>query len=482
MSPPTPLPPPQARWLLALTACWAALVALSIFLCGDGFLHPESYSFLPHYLSGRPLIELIFDNRVTDWGNYQARELAFVFDWLDAQFIGWSVAHGHPHFFSASHYLFLLAGGFALWRICVCYLDLDRLCAAALVLLLWTAPSAMLYTSFYRCAKVALLTTTLLAVLGWLRASKAPAGFRSHIALALFGVTALLLPMFDKLGLIFLVGFVAFLARNFAVSRSVRELQLLGVGSLALILAWSYQKAIGPAITRHLLGYEVNRGYTAFPFADLLSNPRLLLTVAAGAPIFALDSFRVPLGNLSAGLALLALLAIAAGLDSGTAPARAFWLRRSAIFGGLVLFIMAAFAAMLAIFPQMFSNEHRRFCYPLPMAGWWFPAVAAALAACLRRQPSWRRGAAVGLGAMVLSNLFALQEHRFVLRQGKYEPYVQNAALVRAALTPGAAPKFEAAQIERWRKDAPYFPDAVPPSLELDRIFLTLHPRSPRGA
>jgi hypothetical protein len=44
---------PPALWLAALVMAWAALAVASILLCGQGFIHPESYSFLPRYLSGK---------------------------------------------------------------------------------------------------------------------------------------------------------------------------------------------------------------------------------------------------------------------------------------------------------------------------------------------------------------------------------------------------------------------------------------------
>src|SRR5436305_1941335 len=82
--------------------------------------------------------------------NYKARELAFVVDWVDAQFIGWCTRKGHPHFFSLSHYVLLLASGIVLWRISRAHLDLPPVVAAGLVLLLWSSPTAQLYSSFYR--------------------------------------------------------------------------------------------------------------------------------------------------------------------------------------------------------------------------------------------------------------------------------------------------------------------------------------------
>ena len=472
---------PEPLCLLVLCATWLGFTLFSIVLCGAGFLHPESYSFLPHYLSGAPLLDLIYDNKITDWANYQARELGFVFDWLDCQFIAWSVQRGQPHFFSATHYGFLLLAGIALWRIGTRHLGLDRLVAFGLVLLLWTCPTAMLYTTFYRAAKVGLLLTTLLVVWAWLNARAHREGGRGWWQVALFGLLAVLMPMFDKQGLLFLGAAVLLLARNALVQRTACDRRLLVVGLLALALAWSYQRFIGPAITSHLLGYEVNRGYTAIPFGDLASDRRFLGTVALGAPLLAFDSFRIPLGNLPAGLALLAVWWMWRQFAAMPA-AGPRWLSPAAIFAGLILFVCAVYAAMLMLFPLMLSSEHRRFFYCLPVAACWLVAVAAALGESARRSPERRHWLALAVGALVVGNVFALQEHRFVLRQGHYEPFVENAARVREALRPAAlaAAGITPAEASALLEQAPYFRDAVPPSLREDRVYLCFLARQSR--
>ena len=79
-----------------LVAAGIALIAVAgmIFVRG-GAIHPESYhTYLPHYLGDAPFLQKIFDVNVTDAGNYQARELSYVFDWIDCHFIDFCVG---PH-------------------------------------------------------------------------------------------------------------------------------------------------------------------------------------------------------------------------------------------------------------------------------------------------------------------------------------------------------------------------------------------------
>jgi hypothetical protein len=467
---------PPALWIVALVVAWAALTCTSILLCGQGFIHPESYSFFPHYLSGKPVLELVFDNRVTDWGNYQARELAFVFDWMDAQFIAWCVSHGHPHFFSLTQYVFQFFAGLTLWSICRQHLSLPPSVSFALVLLLWSCPTAQLYTSFYRSAKVGSLLTVLLTIWAWLRARRSGT-WRSA---ALLAAAAALMPMFDKQGLIFLSWLALWLVWQTAVHRSRTEWRLLVAGIAALAFAWAYQHLLGPWLAWKIVGIELNLGYAAISVGQLLHEPAVALSAIAGGVLMAFDSFRIPLGNLPFGLGLLALWwvwrqygrpVISEGTSRCFPGGPAFLLLSLAVCG--------LFAVMLILFPQMNSTEHRRFFYPLPVLGIWLPVVAGALAIYLRQRPELGVWVEISVLALVAGNLFGLQEHRFVLRHGKYDPYVRNAARVMSALRPNEAEQtgISRAEAAALLPAAPYFEDSVPPSLREDRIFLVLRSR-----
>jgi len=458
---------PVPVWLAVLALTWLACSGLSAALCGAGFLHPESQHFLSHYLAHRPVLDLIYDNLNTDWGTYQAREMSFLFAWVDARFIEWSALHGHVHFFSLVHYLFLLVAGVVLWWIAVHHGGLSRLTAAGLAVILWTCPTAMFYTSFYRTSKVGLLLAIMLAAWAWCAARVGQDGPRSRIRAGLFGALLVLMPMFDKQGFLFLCGAVAFLGWQAWQEGTPRARHLLVAGVAALIFAWCYQRFLGPAITRHLVGYEGDRRYATVPWHALLTQPKLIATFALGAPLMAFDSFRYLLGNLPAGIALVALGWLWKRF-AFNAPGRGW------VFAGLCLLITGVYAAMLMVFPDLFSNEHRRFFYCLPAAALWLLAIVAALA--FWKQRNWTE---IAVALLVLGNLYALQEHRFLLRHGKYAPYVENAIRVRAALQPTAlaASGLHRADAAERLKQAPYLGDAVAADVMQDRIYLTLAAR-----
>ncbi len=72
--------------LLAAFVCM--VIQLLILVCREGgTLHSESALFFISYLDGRPFLNQVFDPLRNDWGFYQARELSYLFDALDARFV-----------------------------------------------------------------------------------------------------------------------------------------------------------------------------------------------------------------------------------------------------------------------------------------------------------------------------------------------------------------------------------------------------------
>jgi hypothetical protein len=469
-------------WMLAFLALWAGFVGVSVKLCGNGFIHPETHTFLPHYLSGRPMLELIYDNQATEWGHYQARELAFVFDYMDSQFIAWSAEHGHPHLFSACHYLMLLLAGFALWRICAKYLGLDRFVALGFVALLWFAPTAMLYTSFYRGAKVAVLTASLCTMWTWFSiVNDRRGGLACYAKYVLFALCAFAMPMVDKIGLAFLCILCGFLACRWWRSRARVDASLVMTGGAALGMAFLYGWWIGPALTIALNHYPAETGYSSLPIGEIVREPKRLAFVVIGGFLFTLDSFRIVLGNLPAGLALGVGWAVwyflpreGAGLSLRRfmSPAWLFAIGALAIYG--------LFVVMLLRFEEMFSNEHRRVFYSYPVAGFWLVVVAAGASFAIRRFGiSGIRVARVAVVLAIVGSLYAIQEHRFVMKHGKYEPFFANAESCFAALRPEALAE---AKITREEAAAllaktPRPDDGVIADVRQNRVYLVLAAR-----
>lgn len=72
-----------------------ALLAHAFAFWGRGVIDQEAVSFVINYLADRPFLHTIFDPLLNDWGLYQARELAYVFDWMDARLFAWLLVDRH---------------------------------------------------------------------------------------------------------------------------------------------------------------------------------------------------------------------------------------------------------------------------------------------------------------------------------------------------------------------------------------------------
>lgn len=64
-------------WPFFLFLAWLAFVACSLTLCGSGFIHAEAFHYIPHYLTTRPFLDLVFDANATE-GCLRARIVTHV--------------------------------------------------------------------------------------------------------------------------------------------------------------------------------------------------------------------------------------------------------------------------------------------------------------------------------------------------------------------------------------------------------------------
>jgi hypothetical protein len=82
---------------LGQAALWAAAVGFVLapfFYWRGGLLETEATQFIPHYLDARPLLQKVFDPRTNDFGAYQARELSYLLDWVNAHVFDALLSHG----------------------------------------------------------------------------------------------------------------------------------------------------------------------------------------------------------------------------------------------------------------------------------------------------------------------------------------------------------------------------------------------------
>lgn len=250
---------------LLITAA-AGIIQLLLFLYLDGGVIPfESNSFLLIYNEPRPLAQIIFDPRRTDWGLYQARELSYFFDALDARFIAWCIRAGIAHLLSLSTLFFMLGTVFlqqyAFRR------HFPRLGAVAgLLSLLYVLTPCAFNPLFFRSAKpgTAFIITASLALATELlrRRRKSYAGWVGFAALLLLGCG------FDRTGLLYASGCAMSGAALWILAAAgvfrVRPdgWRNLAVAALAAVLAATiYNLLLAPLLIQAFNGYQPDFSY-----------------------------------------------------------------------------------------------------------------------------------------------------------------------------------------------------------------------------
>ena len=249
------------------------------FLTGAGdFCHPESSAFLQNFTDpSRPLLHILYDPLRTDWNLYQARELASLLDWCDAQFIKFTVLHGCTTFFSIVNALLILATvmvlhtGFRRWMP-----RLGRWGAALLALLCLFAPASGAM-QFFRSAKPAAsfgIAVAGIALWSLIRRRSEPLREQTGAWVAL-GISFVLLPVCDRQGL-FAVAVTAAAAAAFLLIFSFRRgaeyfgvtsgdrARLAGLTAMsvsAVVLATLYNLEIAPRLILHYNGYRPSFEY-----------------------------------------------------------------------------------------------------------------------------------------------------------------------------------------------------------------------------
>ncbi len=289
---------------------FGGFVLFSLVVC-PSLIHPEMFTRMPAHLSGKPILEIIFDARSMNLGGWEARQLSFLFDVIDGNFVAWCIRLGIPHFRSITAFLFTLIIVCYLWFSFTRDMKADRLFSLLAIALLLTSPS-FVYQNYYRTSKIGV---TLMMVILLCELYKAltrngeEAGRRKPAMLMLvFFLAAFAMTLFDMLGVLFagvLTGY-CFILFLFKPDRT-KAAMLAGLG-LALI-AWAiYFLWLGPAIMLAVTGQVADSSYlTQAPLQNLV--PLMFWQI----PVLLLDMMENMLGNLTRFQALFGLILLGMG-------------------------------------------------------------------------------------------------------------------------------------------------------------------------
>jgi hypothetical protein len=400
----------------------AALAICSIIRHHGGALHPEVEDRLPYYLSHGSLLAKLYDSDYLDWGMYQARELSYLFDYVDCKFIAWSVALGHPHFLSLTHYVFLVLISLVLWRFGVVELKLKRWMALGVLLLFWTSPAVFLGGVFFRTAKIGVALTVV--VLYWLvfralraaRENPAP-GFGAGRWLIFFG-WAWAATLFDRQGVFMVGAALFFLCFWFLAYRERNTLKLIGALAAALALSVMYNYILAPLLTLWINNYWPDFHYQHLPWHDLVEHP--VFFTASGISLY-FDTVRFLFGGIPPlGAVLVVLALVVFGLATGA--------RRDAgkPFYTAALGLILSQTVLIWVLITLMVLRHRALLDPALRGGsYYLPAVSMfsmtllLLLSGFQTKPIWAKWClALLLCGAILGNIAALPSHEATAQPG----------------------------------------------------------------
>jgi len=419
-------------------------LAASFFYNKGGILYySESDHFLVNYLAPRPFLQKIFDvqkneNTIAmyhgrELGMYRGRELGFLFDWLDAHFIAFSLQCGLAHLYSLTFYasLGLIALFFTLWaRRC---LALDYITIGLLLALFMTAPPVFFTGFFFRSNKILTALAIMLCV-GLVaprrRSAEQSCMLPSFLEQARFSgmrrallfIASLMLALADEQGRFILLAACAYFAARSIIYRRRLEITVTAILALALAGALVYNYLIGPWLIKDITNYKVSFKFQQLPWSDY--SP-LLLWQGFG---LLNDTLRFFLGNLTP-VQAAALLAFFAWLFFQAPAARTgamateitTWKDRLAWGIPWLAFlagITIMFSIMLIRFDMILQDDIRRIYY-------WTPTLVGLLlfTACAARLMLQQHGLNptvlwIIMGLALIANIRELPRHERRIQAG----------------------------------------------------------------
>lgn len=364
-------------WLLR--AAVVAVILAPFFYWDGGLIETEATVFVQQYHDARGVVRLVFDPYRNDLGTYQARELSYFFDWLDAQVFGALFSRGYRIFVPLSGIVASILTVFLFLRGARRYSHVPAV-TALLLLLAYLTNYAHLVTMgmLYRSAKPLLPPLIVGGTFYLLSRRRRVAGEGTEserwspfhlrqgsggqgLVFVLFCVMSWL----DRQGFFLtLVGFGVLLIDALVGTVAKRsgwnvrwDLVMAAAGAVAVMTLYNFVAL--PALVEHLHGYRPSFDYQRLPWTSLADplvwRHAVTLVLQGGALLAGGVSVRVFAG-------LLGLLVVMAGL-TGWRPRKQDLPWMAVAFSQVVLFAM-----MIARHPPVFDYEdHRVWYYPMAL-------------------------------------------------------------------------------------------------------------------
>jgi hypothetical protein len=431
-----------ALWLLRGAALAVGLLA-PFWYWNGGLMEIEALQFIRQYLGERTLLQKIFDPRANDFGNYQARELSYFVDYLDARAFEALIGQDLTVFVPLSALMAGLLTAGVLFSAIRRYPGLPPF-TVALLLLVYFSNYVYLVTAgmYYRSTKPLLapvLMATVFYVLALLdaqsRPERRPTGRRAIGAVfLLFSLMGLL----DRQGFFYAAVGLALLVVNAIAFKGRRDVVLAAGGAVAFLTL--YNIALVPLLVQWVSGYAPSFEYQQLPIAQLVGNP---MRWVQGTRML-LEANAVLMGGVPywVGGALLGVLLMAAAWQGA-------W-KTAAVSGAVLVAQVIMFTAMIVRHPPVYEwSDHRLWYYPLPFQ---VLALCGMVVILSRLVATWRRGRIVALNLVlagcVCSNIMLWDGYRREMRGApwfptvEYQTFLLKASLRNGRPLPGLTPEY----------------------------------------
>jgi hypothetical protein len=384
----------------AAGAALAAAVAAPFWFWRGGVLELEVLQFIQQYLDGRTVLAKVFDPSKNDFGTYQARELSYFIDYLDARVFGALMRQGWIPFIPMSALVSSVASAVIVLR------SLRRyavgLGPATLLALLYLTNYVHVVTMgmFYRATKP-LVAPLLMAAVFYLAArlrelhvdgGERPAWKRAIPGLTVFALF-LLMGLLDRQGYFYALAGAGMLVTWTLFNRRAWIMAAAAVSAAVVLTAYNWW--IGPAIVQAVNGYTPGFDYQQIP-PDRLQD----FTPFRKATAMVIENSTLLLGSTSA-IVSGAMMAAALVLGLKRTPDMKWRVTVLVVAAGVLASQIVMFGLMIARHAMVYDwVDHRYWYYPLPFQALLFACLCLLLA---RAMQGWSAtGRAVAAGVIVL--------------------------------------------------------------------------------
>ena len=418
--------------ILGVRSLIVAAIAAPFWFWRGGVLELEVLQFIEQYLDHRSLLQKVFNPYANDFNTYQARELSYFIDYLDARvferLMHWNVVSFIPLSAVAASVLSVAVFHWGARR----YRAVPAL-TGALLLLLYLSNYVHLVTMgmFYRSAKP-LLTPVVMATAFYI-ASILDADRRPKAPLAIF-VLLSLMSLLDRQGFFYAAAAVGILAGFALLERGRWALVLSGAAALACLVG--YDVWLGPAIVKSVSNYTPSLAYQKLPVAELIGSPAPYVKAVE----LLSESATVMMGSLSPWLAGIALTALVTAAVWRSGP----MVRSRLLLAGTVVSVLAAsvfmFAVMVIRHPPLYDwIDHRYWYYPLPFQALLICLIVILLDRVVAGWSSWKPAALNLLLALAIAgNVAQWTTYRELMLTSRWFSRVYpQTALLRTSIEEG---------------------------------------------